>query len=77
MSKSNYVVPSPATGAEGHSLYASRSGSSVVILGVGAVGVGISWVNVGLHTLCTGGGSGSGLERGGQDTGQGGGQPWC
>ena len=37
----------------------------------GWVGVGISWVNVGFHTLCTGGGSGRGLERGGQDTGQG------
>ena len=40
-------------------------------MGVGSVGVGISWVNVGLHTLCTGGGSGSGLDRVGQDTGHG------
>ena len=60
MSNSNSVVPSPATGAGGRSL---------VVLVVGAVGVGIAWVNGGLHTLCTGGGSGSGLDRGGQDTG--------
>ena len=40
----------------------------MLILDVGAVDVGVSWVDVGLHTLYTGGSSGNGLGRGGQDT---------
>ena len=43
----------------------------MLILGVGAVDVGVSRVDVGLHTLYTGGGSGDGLGRGGQDTSHG------
>ena len=43
----------------------------MLILGVGAVDVGVSWVDVGLHILYTGGGSGDGLGRGGQDTSHG------
>ena len=40
-------------------------------LGVGSVDVGVSWVDVGIHTLYTGGGSGDGLGGVGQDTSQG------
>ena len=43
----------------------------MLILDVGAFDVGGSLVYVGLHTLYTGGGSGHGLGRGGQDTSHG------
>ena len=40
-------------------------------LGVGVVDVGVSWVDVGLHKLYTGGGSGDGMGGDGQDTSDG------